>query len=109
MDFAAWQAQMRKGAAELAVLALLRDGDRYGVQLLQLANAGGELVGEGTLYPLLNRLEREGRIAARWVTGEAPHPRKYYGLTPDGRANLVAMAAAWVAFRTAMTDIVEAP
>ena len=107
MDIAPWQVQLRKGAAELVVLAIIRDGDRYGLQILEQANRGGEIVTEGALYPLLNRLEKDGKLAARWAIECGPHPRKYYHLTTDGAALLGAMTTAWVAFRTAMTTIVE--
>lgn len=107
MDLAPWCSQLRKGAAELAVLSLLEARERYGLQILEAANAGGEIVAEGALYPLLSRLERDGKLAARWSLEDGPHPRKYYRLTPDGRAMRAAMAEAWTTFRTAMTDIVE--
>lgn len=107
MDLAPWCSQLRKGAAELAVLSLVDGRERYGLQLLEAANAGGEIVAEGALYPLLSRLERDGKLAARWVVGDGPHPRKYYRLTADGRATRDAMTSAWIAFRTAMADIVE--
>ena len=109
MDIAPWQAQLRKGAAELVVLALLRGGDRYGAEILARANRAGGVVTEGALYPLLSRLEKEGKLASRWVVEGGPHPRKYYRLTDEGVALLAAMTDAWVAFRAAMTEIVEAP
>lgn len=108
MDTNAWQIQLRKGAAELVVLALVGRRELYGLQILEGANLAGDLVSEGTLYPLLNRLEREGKLAARWSMQEASgHPRKYYSLTEDGRALLDGMRGVWRAFRTAITTIVE--
>lgn len=108
MDVGSWQAQLRKGAAELLALSVLADGELYGLQVLEAANASGEIVSEGALYPLLNRLEREGKIAARWSFDEgAPHPRKYYSLTPEGVRLLQAMRTVWRDFRTAMTAVVE--
>ena len=107
MDLAPWCSQLRKGAAELAVLSLVDARERYGLQILEAANGGGEIVAEGALYPLLSRLERDGKLCARWAMDDGPHPRKYYTLTPDGRATREAMTAAWIAFRTAMSDIVE--
>lgn len=107
MDIGPWQAQLRKGAAELVVLATLRDGERYGVQILERTNRAGDIVTEGALYPLLSRLEKEGKLRSRWVTEDGPHPRKYYALTDTGAALLGAMSDAWVRFRTAMTDVVE--
>ncbi len=108
MNIASWQAQLRKGAAELVVLSIVGGGERYGLQILEQANQVGEIVTEGALYPLLNRLEKDGKLASRWVHECGPHPRKYYHLTDEGAALLSAMTEAWVAFRTAMTSIVEA-
>ena len=108
MDVTAWESQLRKGAAELVVLAALGRGRAYGLQILQSVNAQGALVTEGGLYPLLNRLEKAGRIAAEWVMpDDAGNPRKYYSLTDDGRATMTAMTVRWVAFRTTMATLVE--
>ena len=108
MNIALWQTQLRKGAAELVVLSIVGGGERYGLQIFKRANLGGEIVTEGALYPLLNRLERDGKLVSRWVVDDGPHPRKYYRLTDEGMALLAAMTEAWVAFRTTMSDIVEA-
>jgi PadR family transcriptional regulator PadR len=108
MDIAPWSAQLRKGAAELVVLSILAGGaERYGLQILERANRAGDIVSDGTLYPLLSRLEKDGKLQSRWDLQDGPHPRKYYRLTRDGAAMLPAMAAAWIKFRTAMCDIVE--
>ena len=107
MDVSTWQVQLRKGAAELAVLSLVRDRERYGVEILARANADGEIVTEGALYPLLSRLERDGKLATRWVVDGSPHPRKFYRLTSEGEGTLAAMTSAWTRFRTAVSAIVE--
>ena len=108
MDLAPWQAQLRKGAAELVVLAVLRSGERYGADILEQANRAGSIVAEGALYPLLSRLEKDGKLRSRWSVDDGPHPRKYYRLTDDGTALLATMTDTWVSFRSAMMNIVEA-
>lgn len=109
MDLATWRAQLRKGAAELAVLATLARGDTYGLELLeQIHAAGGLELAEGSIYPLLNRLQKEGKIRGRWVEDlDATHPRKYYGLTADGRALLAGMLAEWEQFEAGMRQLVS--
>jgi len=108
MDIAQWSAQLRKGAAELVVLSILAGGeDRYGLQILEKANGGGDIVSEGALYPLLSRLEKDGKLVSHWVLDDGPHPRKFYRLTRQGAEALPAMTAAWIKFRTAMSGIVE--
>ena len=69
---------------------------------------GGLDLSEGSIYPLLNRLQKEGMIEGRWV--EAPgasHPRKYHQLTARGEDVLRAMLRDWTEFVGAMTDIVS--
>ncbi|HEY5107426.1 MAG TPA: PadR family transcriptional regulator [Caulobacteraceae bacterium] len=108
MDITPWLAQLRKGAAELTVLSVIADGGEcYGLQILERANVGGDIVSDGALYPLLSRLEKEGKLSARWVLEEGPHPRKYYRLTDQGAALVPVMIQAWTDFRQAMTRIVE--
>jgi PadR family transcriptional regulator PadR len=108
MDLRSWQSQVRKGAAELVVLGLLRRRELYGSELLDRARVGADLLSDGSLYPLLGRLEREGKLASRWsVARSGGHPRKYYRLTDDGAARFEAMYAAWNAFSAAVTRSIE--
>lgn len=107
MDISSWQAQVRKGAAELAVLAVLTGGQAYGLEILERSKATGDLVAEGALYQLLNRLEREGKLKSHWVTNGGSHPRKYYALTAEGTALFAQMQAAWAEFSKSMSDILE--
>jgi PadR family transcriptional regulator PadR len=107
MELSAWQAQVRKGAAELAVLAVLSRGEAYGLEILERAKGGGELVAEGALYQLLNRLERDGKLTSRWVTNGGGHPRKYYVLTEEGARLFAQMQAVWTDFSNAMSDLLE--
>ncbi|WBO21480.1 PadR family transcriptional regulator [Sphingomonas abietis] len=108
MDIASWQAQLRKGATELVVLSILIHGEAYGLQILQAANANGDLVTDGALYPLLSRLEKSGKIAAHWVIPDGGgNPRKYYELTLEGRALVTDMQTVWVHFRTNIAALVE--
>ncbi len=107
MDLNAWKTQLRKGAAELAVLATLDQQESYGLELLERLQAAGSLeLSEGSIYPLLNRLQKDGKIRGRWVEDpEAAHPRKYYALTAAGRALLAEMLAEWAQFEEGMRQI----
>ncbi|HEX8394317.1 MAG TPA: PadR family transcriptional regulator [Longimicrobium sp.] len=110
MDLNAWKSQLRKGAAELAVLATLDRHESYGLDLLDRIHASGGLeLSEGSIYPLLNRLQKEGKIRGRWVEDpEAAHPRKYYAVTDEGRALLAEMLAEWTQFEAGMRQILGA-
>jgi PadR family transcriptional regulator PadR len=91
------KAQLLKGLAELALLSLLSGGACYGLEILdRLRGEAGLEVAEGTIYPLVHRLERAGLVAADWrIEADGARPRKYYALTDAGRAELAAQADEW--------------
>lgn len=100
LNLESWTAQLRKGAAELAVLSLLERGEMYGIEILDaVAGADGLGISDGTIYPLLKRLQTEGRIAARWQKSVTGPPRKYYRLTASGHEAVGIMRDAWAEFR----------
>lgn len=89
--------QLRRGVVEYCVLALLRDGERYGFELVRLL---GDLVtSDGTIYPLLGRLRRDGAVETTWRESATGPPRRYYRLTSDGRDSLDAFGVEWRRFR----------
>jgi PadR family transcriptional regulator PadR len=109
LDLPRWETQLRKGALGMAVLATLWDGRRYGLEILrQLAGDGGLGAPEGTLYPLLSRLQREGLVSAAWEAAAQGHPRKYFSLTAAGRRQLAAMARAWRRFSAGVDRMIHA-
>src|ERR1700734_2122444 len=94
-----WEAQLRKGAVEMAALAALWNGRLYGLEIIRFLEQHSQLtLAEGTVYPILNRLKTEAMLTSEWVEADAGHPRKYYSLTDAGRQRLRLMATAWVAF-----------
>lgn len=110
MDINSWQTQLRKGAAELVVLSLLGGGERYGLDILDSAGGSGGVLSDGTLYPLLTRLEREGKLEARWaMADDAKIPRKYYRLTAEGAALVAEMQRIWHEFSAFVTGAIEEP
>ena len=87
-----WQEQLRRGTLELAVLLAIAPGRRYGLEILRHLEFADLVLTEGTIYPLLARLERDGLLKSDWVEGEGPRPRKYYQLTPGGRVRMKRMS-----------------
>jgi PadR family transcriptional regulator PadR len=78
--------QLRKGILELAIMGFLYADSHYGYSLVKaLAAAGGLSLKEGTIYPILQRMTREGMVNAKWVESSQGPPRKYYRLTQLGR------------------------
>jgi len=103
-----WEAQLRKGALEMAALASLWHGRLYGLEIIRFLESQSQLVlAEGTIYPILNRLKSEGLLTSEWVEAEAGHPRKYYSLTDSGRNRLRDMAAAWAGFAAGLSRLLE--
>lgn len=100
--------QMRRGAIEFCVLALLRDRDMYGFELTRaLSTVGGLVASEGTVYPLLTRIRQEGLVETFWEDSPQGPPRRYYRLTKDGYLALEAFQAQWRQFRDTVDTIMK--
>jgi PadR family transcriptional regulator PadR len=103
-----WEAQLRKGALEMAALASLWQGRLYGLEIIRFLESRSQLdLAEGTIYPILNRLKAEDLLTSEWVEAEAGHPRKYYSLTQAGRLRLRLMAEAWTSFSGGLSRLIE--
>jgi PadR family transcriptional regulator PadR len=78
--------QLRRGILELAVMGVLYHGRHYGYSLIRVLSERGSIsLKEGTIYPILARLDRDGLVASEWVESVQGPPRKYYALTSSGR------------------------
>lgn len=98
--------QLRRGVLEFCVLALLQDSERYGFEIVRtLGDADGLVTTEGTLYPMLGRLRREGVVETTWRESPSGPPRRYYRLTAGGRAQLGAFVAEWSRFRDSVDSL----
>jgi PadR family transcriptional regulator PadR len=88
-----WEAQIRKGWLDVAILATLWRGRLYGLEILRELESRSDLViTEGTVYPLLTRLRKEGLIEGKWEESDSGHPRRYYKLTAAGRTRAQSLA-----------------
>jgi len=88
------------------VLALIAEQEMYSVELVRRVSEELRLAtSEGAMYPLLSRLRRAGRIATSWRESPSGPPRRYYSLTPDGRAALEQLRVQWTAFRAGVDRI----
>jgi PadR family transcriptional regulator, regulatory protein PadR len=100
--------ELKKGSAELLILAVLEGRPRHGYELSKLieARSDGRLVFHvDSLYPLLYRLEERGWIAGAWVEKAGDRRRRYYKLTRDGRKVLARRRATWEAFVDAVRRV----
>ena len=102
--------ELKKGSLELVVLSRLARGEAYGYEIVsELAERSGGVfeITDGTLYPVLYRLERSGFVAIRWETPERGVPRKYYQLTPAGRDELIALTDEWTRYVRAVQKLLK--
>ena len=102
------QAQLRKGTLEGCILKIISREPTYGYAIaVTLRESGFADLTEGTLYPLLLRLERKGLIATEYRAGSGGPSRKYYQLTPDGAQCLAEFVAAWQTTGAAVNRILQ--
>ena len=99
--------ELRRGVLVLAVLSQLRDA-QYGYSLRQALAERGMPIEEGTLYPLLRRLEAQGLLDSNWQADDGP-PRRYYELSANGRAMFSDLTAAWGSLVSVMDNLLEGP
>jgi PadR family transcriptional regulator PadR len=99
---------LRKGSAEVLILALLEDCDRHGYEIAKLIDerSGGAIKFHvASLYPTLYRLERRGLILGRWVEKAGKRRRRFYRLTAAGQKTLGSERRSWTAFFAALNRV----
>lgn len=101
------EVQMRKGILELCVLRVIANGEVYASDLLLHLKNANLLVVEGTLYPLLNRLNKSGLVTYSWQESTGGPPRKYYRLTDNGHEFLHQLTDSWYQLVFSATTILE--
>jgi PadR family transcriptional regulator PadR len=101
------RSQLLRGVLDLCLLAVMEDGPAYGYEMTKRLRARGlSIVGEGSIYPLLGRLEREGLVETyRAASDGGGPPRKYYRASDAGRAALAAGVAEWRQARDAVDSV----
>ena len=104
------RSQLLKGTVTFLVLSVLVDGELYGYQIAKrIRERSGALLApsEGSLYPALHGLERDGAIVAEWRPSDRGARRRYYRLTPSGLQLLAEARADWDAFARAVSGVAE--
>jgi PadR family transcriptional regulator, regulatory protein PadR len=98
--------QLRKGVLDMCVLALLARSDGYAYDIA--ARLAGDIgMGEGTIYPLMRRMQADGLVKTYLKESSSGPPRKYYQLTRAGHAALAAQKTEWNAFAAAVADVLS--
>ena len=102
--------ELSKGSTGLLVLSVISRGEKYGYQIIKTVEMMSDNVfqmNEGTLYPILHSLEREGFLSSRWVESEENgRKRKYYRITDKGIKELATQKQEWETFSTAVGKVV---
>lgn len=103
------RAQMIKGVLELALFTILKERAQYGLEILHRMNDEAGLdVADGTIYPLLHRMEASGFVASEWrIEGKQGRPRKYYALTKSGADELEAITHNWLELRMRVDALID--
>ena len=103
------RSELLRGVLDLCLLAVIEEGPAYGYEMTKRLRARGlSIVGEGSIYPLLGRLEREGLVETYRAASDGGPPRKYYRPSREGRKALAAGVSEWRAARDAV-DALLAP
>ncbi len=96
--------ELRRGVLMLAVLSQLRT-PQYGYSLRQALADQGMTIEEGTLYPLLRRLESQGLLASEWRLEDGP-PRRYYTLSPEGARHYQSLSTSWATLSATVNRLI---
>ena len=97
------RSQLLRGVLDICLLAVMGEGPAYGYEMTKRLRARGlSIVGEGSIYPLLGRLERDRLVETRRAASNGGPPRKYYSLSPEGERALEAGKTEWQAARDAV-------
>lgn len=105
---ATMEGEMLKGHLDMIVLAALAGGPAHGYAVIEeIRRRSGEAfdLPEGTVYPVLHRLEQSGMLASRWVTAESGRRRRIYALTRRGSRALADQRAVWEQFSAAVAGL----
>ncbi len=97
--------ELRRGLLEFLILRIVASGDAYAADILERLRTTDFATREGTLYPLLSRMRREGLLDYAWQESTAGPPRKYYRLTDAGRSQLAEFRAYWRSLTTLIESL----
>ncbi len=100
--------QMRKGLLEFPILLILAEGEMYASDILRKLKAADLIIVEGTLYPLLSRLRKNGLVEYEWKESKSGPPRKYYTLTKVGERVLDELLETWTILSSSINTLKKA-
>ncbi|RFN60296.1 PadR family transcriptional regulator [Marixanthomonas ophiurae] len=103
-----WESQVKKGTLTFIALNVLKNKELYGYEFIEEIKEKTTIeIAEGTFYPLINRLAKEGLVISKWVEQESGIPRKYYSLTKTGKQTLSEMQTYWDTLTSSIKKITK--
>ena len=103
-----WETQLRKGLAELAVLVVIAREETYGYRIVEtLQGLDGLALSEGTVYPVLTRLTRDGLLSVRTEPSPAGPVRRFYQLTTAGHKRMSELTGSWQTVSKSVTTLLK--
>jgi PadR family transcriptional regulator, regulatory protein PadR len=103
-----WEAQVKKGILSFIVLNILSRKHFYGYELMdEIQRVSSYNIAEGTLYPLLDRLKKDGLVTSEWVHQPTGVPRKYYYITKAGVTTLEIMNKHWLSLSSSINKVIR--
>ena len=97
--------QMRRGILEYCIVSILAENEIYTAELINRLKAADLIVTDGTLYPMLSRLQKGNLLQYRWEESDSGPPRKYYSLTESGIEYMKSLDTAWQNITTSVGSI----
>lgn len=101
------KAQMRRGILEFCILLIISREKVYSSEILEILKKADLIVVEGTIYPLLARLKNSGLLSYSWEESKSGPPRKYYGLTDQGKIALGQLESTWQVLNKSISTIIK--
>ena len=104
-----WSKEIKRGAASLAIVAVLDEQTAYGYEIVKTLGEKASFLNleQGTVYPLLRRLEKRKLLASEWNYDDPTKPKKYYKLTADGKMALQMMTETWSVLSDELRRLLE--
>jgi len=104
-----WSKEIKRGAASLAIVAILDEQAAYGYEIVKTLGEKASFLNleQGTVYPLLRRLEKRKLLASEWNYDDPTKPKKYYKLTADGKMALQMMTETWSVLSDELRRLLE--
>lgn len=104
-----WSKEIKRGAASLAIVAVLDEQTAYGYEIVKTLGEKASFLQleQGTVYPLLRRLEKRKLLASEWNYDDPTKPKKYYKLTADGKMALQMMTETWSVLSGELKGLLE--